>query len=66
MNLSRFENAVVHLADTKVVGYILERSKSRSDKKAANALKLFLNEAVKSGQVVKFIRDHDLEESSHE
>lgn len=66
MNLSKFETAVVHLTNTKIVSYILESGRSRSDKKAANVLKLFLNEAVKSGQVVKFIRDHDLEDSSHE
>ena len=61
MELSNFENAVVHLANTKIVSYTLKDAKSEADKQAACALKLFLDDAVKSGKLVEFIRASDFE-----
>ena len=62
MELSNFESAVVYLANTRIVSYTLKGATSESEKRAACALKLFLDDAVRSGQLVEFIRASGIEE----
>ena len=61
MELSNFEETVVHLANTRVVDFTIERAKTSGEKTAASAVKMFLGEAVKSGALVEYVRKHELE-----
>ena len=60
-SLSKFEEAAVHMANTSIVEFINTGDTSKPQKKVANALKCYLNETVKSGEFVAFIRENELE-----
>lgn len=61
-DLTRFELAAIHMADTSIVDFINTGRKTKPQKKVANVLKCYLNEAVKSGDLVAFIRENELEQ----
>lgn len=60
-DLSKFEEAVIHCAGNTVVEIAFDKTKTSAEKQVVNVLKVFLDAQVKNGDLVRFMREHQLE-----